>query len=130
MKPHRSGAAVVMFALALSGMVTDALAQNIGGETDYMVACAACHGRSGKGDGLVAAELRRAPPDLTLLAKNNDGVFPAAIVEAIIDGRKSLRAHGSYEMPVWGNVFSQLQPDKAQSRIHNIVEYLRGIQER
>jgi mono/diheme cytochrome c family protein len=125
---RRSGAAVAILALSLSGVAADAVAENIGGETDYMVACAACHGRSGKGDGPVAAELRRAPPDLTLLAKNNGGVFPTAIVEAIIDGRKSLRAHGSYDMPVWGSVFSQLQPDKAQSRIRNIVEYIRVIQ--
>ncbi len=117
-----------MFALALCGVATDALAQNIGGETDYMVACAACHGRSGKGDGPVASELRRAPPNLTLLAKNNNGVFPTAIVEAIIDGRKSLRAHGSFEMPVWGNVFSQVQPAKANDRIRSIVEYVKSLQ--
>jgi mono/diheme cytochrome c family protein len=116
--------------LAWSGIFAGASAQNVSGETDYNVACAACHGRAAKGDGPVASELRTAPPDLTLLAKKNDGVFPARIVEEIIDGRKSLRAHGSFEMPVWGNVFSQLQPDKAQVRIRNIVEYVRTVQAR
>ncbi len=102
-------------------------AQNVSGKTDYLVACAACHGRSGKGDGPVASELRIAPPDLTLLEKKN-GVFPTRIVEEVIDGRKSLRAHGNYEMPVWGNVLSQLQPDRTQGRIRDIVEYVRSIQ--
>ena len=76
----------------------------------------------------MAAELRTAPADLTQLAKKNGGVFPEGVVENIIDGRKTLRAHGTYDMPVWGNVFTELQPSMARERILHIVEYLKGLQ--
>ena len=128
MRPIRIGRIVAILILLWSITVIMASAQNVSGETDYIVGCAACHGRSGKGNGPVASELKTAPPDLTLLAKKNDGAFPARIVEQTIDGRKSLRAHGSSEMPVWGDIFSRLQPDKAQARIRNIVRYIKSIQ--
>src|SRR5450432_4289013 len=48
--------------------------------------CASCHGVSGKGDGPIAANLRIAPADLTLLAKHNHGKFDAEKVRAAIDG--------------------------------------------
>ncbi len=67
--------AVAILLVCCSAATPGALAQNISGETDYRVACAACHGRSGKGDGPVAPELRTSPPDLTLLTKKNSGVF-------------------------------------------------------
>ena len=77
----------------------------------------------------MAQALRTVPPNLTLLAKLNGGVFPKNFVEMAIDGRKSLRAHGTYEMPVWGDVFSQVQKERANERIQSIVEYVRSIQQ-
>jgi mono/diheme cytochrome c family protein len=124
----RKKRAVAILLVCCSAVTPGAIAQNISGETDYGVACAACHGRSGKGDGPVAPELRTSPPDLTLLAKKNNGVFPDRLVKQTIDGRQSLRAHGSFEMPVWGSVFSQLQPDRAEDRIGRIVEYIKSLQ--
>ena len=82
---------------------------------------------NGKGGGPLSGELRTTPSNLTLLAKNNGGVFPAKVLYEIIDGRKTIRAHGSYEMPVWGNVFSR-EPKFAQTRILAIVDYLKIIQ--
>ncbi len=120
--------AVAILLVCCSALSPGAIAQNISGETDYRVACAACHGRFGKGDGPVAPELRTSLPDLTLLAKKNDGIFPDRVIKQIIDGRQSLRAHGSFEMPVWGNIFSQLQPDRAEDRIGRIVEYIKSLQ--
>jgi hypothetical protein len=74
-----------------------------------------------KGDGPVGETLRTRPPDLTLLAKKNEGVFPAEVLYQIIDGRKTLRAHGNYEMPVWGGSISR-------NRILAIADYLRSLQ--
>ncbi len=119
---------VALLVVLFSGAGGGVSAQNVSGETDYLVACAACHGRTGKGDGPVAVELRTAPPNLTLLAKRNGGVFPSDVVEQTIDGRKASRAHGSHEMPVWGDIFSQLQKDRAEARIRSVVEYLKSIQ--
>lgn len=39
-------------------------------------------------------------PNLTLLAKNNGGVFPMLGVLQVIDGRSGVRAHGGV-MPLW-----------------------------
>jgi mono/diheme cytochrome c family protein len=121
-------AAMTALAPVLLVLVVGARAQNVSGEQDYRVACAACHGLSGRGDGPVATELRAAPPDLTLLATKNGGTFPAKVVQEIIDGRRSMRAHGSHEMPVWGSIFAEVQKDRAEARISDIVAYVRSIQ--
>ena len=39
--------------------------------------CAVCHGTSARGDGPLADKMKRRPPDLTVLATQNGGVFPA-----------------------------------------------------
>src|SRR5690242_18510605 len=46
------------------------------GRLTYSVYCASCHGKSGRGDGPVAGDLKVAPPDLTRLAARNAGLFP------------------------------------------------------
>ena len=91
------------------------------GRIEYDSTCASCHGRSGNGDGPVGEALRTRPSDLTTLKKNNDGVFPAEVLYRIIDGQRTLRAHGNYEMPVWGGRISQ-------ERILAISDYLRSLQ--
>ena len=99
------------------------------GKMSYESNCAACHGQSGKGDGPVSVELRTKPTDLTLIAKRNGGVFPAEILYRIIDGRKTIRAHGTYEMPVWGLLFLRSDPeDVARNRILAIIAYLKSLQ--
>ena len=93
--------------------------------------CASCHGRDGTGGGPVAPALRVTPPDLTMIAARNRGMFPRTRVEAFVTGAQEVpAAHGSKEMPVWGPVFSGLDPnDKANRvRITNIVDYIASIQ--
>ena len=54
---------------------------------------------------------------------------------AIIDGRRSVAAHGSREMPVWGAVFEEERKGQPypgytgllQSRL--LTDYLRSIQQ-
>ena len=99
------------------------------GAAEYKARCASCHGEGGAGDGPAAAALRTRPSDLRLLTKSNDGVFPDKVLETVIDGRKSVRAHGNFEMPVWGRQLSQSAGDGTTTkRIVAIVAYLRGIQ--
>src|SRR5690242_7778136 len=62
--------------------------------------CAACHGPGGKGDGPAAASFKKAPRDLTRLARDNGGQYPAAHVTAIL-GLEECCVHGSKVMPVW-----------------------------
>lgn len=99
------------------------------GKMDYESNCAVCHGQNGKGDGPVSVELRTKPPDLTLIAKKNGGVFPTELLYRIIDGIRTNRAHGNYEMPLWGRVFLRSETEEvARDRILTIIEYLKAIQ--
>lgn len=82
------------------------LGEAAAGEVIYFRYCAACHGRSLKGDGPVAPGLVKKPIDLTILAKKNGGVFPYDKTAAMIDGRQTTRTHGTPDMPVWGEIFA------------------------
>lgn len=72
------------------------------GRAEYLSNCAGCHGLEGRGDGHFREFLVRAPADLTLLSKENQGVFPVQRVIEIIDGRVLVAGHGQREMPIWG----------------------------
>jgi mono/diheme cytochrome c family protein len=92
--------------------------------------CAICHGPSGRGDGAMAGEMRRTPPDLTQYTRRNGGVFPEALVYRIVEGGE-VSSHGNREMPVWGDVFKRgASAADVRARIEAIVRYLAGIQER
>jgi mono/diheme cytochrome c family protein len=95
--------------------------------------CASCHGTAGRGDGPMAMQLRRMPPDLTQYTKRNGGVFPSEQVYRIVDGR-DVMSHGDREMPVWGDAFRMTTGGggaaAVKGRIDAIVRYLAGIQER
>jgi mono/diheme cytochrome c family protein len=99
------------------------------GRDTYVFHCASCHGRTGTGDGPVAAALKIAPPDLTTLAKRAGGRFPEAQVTAFILGRRA-PSHGSREMPVWGPLFRELNPFDSQVdvRLSRLIEHLESIQ--
>lgn len=100
-----------------------------GGQT-YRTYCASCHGVTARGGGPVAAAMRVPPPDLTLIAKANHGMFPAERVRQIITG-KGVAAHGDRNMPVWGDVFMRkIGGRDPHVLIDSLVQYLDGIQER
>lgn len=109
------------------------------GYADYMEHCASCHGPSGRGDGAVAEVLAIPISDITRLAWDKGGKFPEKYVRWAIDGRGDIIAHGSREMPVWGNEFRHEEglgdlpalraPDKStKNRIEDLVDYVRSIQ--
>jgi mono/diheme cytochrome c family protein len=99
----------------------------------FRMYCASCHGITGAGDGPVAQQMRKTPPDLTKYSSRNGGVFPSERVRQIVDGR-GVAAHGDREMPVWGDAFQSgrggLSPEAAKARIDAIVRYLGAIQAR
>ena len=59
------------------------------GKVQYHSSCAPCHGSDGKGTGPVSAGLTVPPPDLTVLTKKDNWVFPFNSVHEIIDGAES-----------------------------------------
>jgi mono/diheme cytochrome c family protein len=107
-----------------------------GGEALYRRYCASCHGLQGRGDGPVAETLKRAPTDLTQLAKESGGKFDEPKLLAFVDGRRWVKEHGPRDMPVWGAVFDEelkSQPYREytgllQSRA--LVDYIKSIQEK
>jgi mono/diheme cytochrome c family protein len=106
------------------------LIYSIKGEDLFRAYCASCHGPNGKGGGPVAVALKAKMPDLTLLAKRNDGQFPSARVGKIITGDEVVASHGSLEMPIWGPIFHQIENDQdfGNVRVQNLVKYLESIQ--
>ena len=93
--------------------------------------CAVCHGKEGKGNGPAASAMKTPPTDLTLLAKNSGGKYPASHVAAVIRGQATTPSHGSQDMPVWGPLFSSIDQGhegQVQQRITNLVSYIEGLQ--
>ena len=98
----------------------------------YEFYCVNCHGPNGAGDGPTAEVLSVPPANLTTLASDNGGEFPADRVIRSIDGRERNAAHGS-AMPIWGLGFQDGSSDLDQEhevkrRIEALTEFLRSIQ--
>jgi len=92
--------------------------------------CATCHGPDGRGDGPVAAVMKITPTDLATLAK--DGSFPYSRVYRAIDGRDLPLAHGTREMPIWGDRYKRalgaLGEKDLHERIDALVKYVETLQ--
>jgi hypothetical protein len=103
------------------------------GRATYRSYCATCHGKKGKGDGPLAKHLRIPPTDVTTISQRNDGKFPFDKMVKIIDGRQAVRAHGSPDMPVWGDVFLKSGSGggelEAQAKISQLTHFVWSIQE-
>jgi mono/diheme cytochrome c family protein len=104
------------------------------GEEMYAEYCAVCHGKEGKGDGPAASELKVAPPDLSTLAKRNNGKYPSDHVAAVLSFGTSTPAHGTSDMPIWGRLLGWsgsalgTEPAKVQLRIANLTTYIKSLQ--
>lgn len=90
--------------------------------------CAVCHGKSGVGNGPAAPALAKAPADLTKISARNSGAFPEVRVKRYIEGLDEVAAHGSRDMPMWGDLFRSLSRDTAQIRIQALSDLLKGMQ--
>jgi mono/diheme cytochrome c family protein len=106
---------------------------------EYNVSCLVCHGTRGKGDGPMAPALKQKPTDLTKLEQQNDYKFPFLKVFQVIDGRATVPAHGTCEMPVWGRRYIEDVGDKygpygseaaVRARVLELVYYVQSLQER
>lgn len=101
------------------------------GKDMYNSYCAVCHGKDGKGGGPAASAMKTPPSDLTVLAKNNGGKFPASHVASVIRGQATTASHGSQDMPVWGPLFSSISQGheaQVQQRVSNLVAYIESLQ--
>lgn len=107
------------------------------GKARFNQYCSSCHGTDAKGDGPLVTLLTKKPADLTQLAKKNGGKFPGIKVMRDIDGRDTVRAHGTSDMPVWGENFkaagtrsSATGESAVRGTAQEIVQYIQSIQEK
>jgi mono/diheme cytochrome c family protein len=140
MKRATFGAFILTTALSLG---TTAFAQKEKvdvGKREFETHCAGCHGMDARGKGPNAAGLKVSPPDLTLIAEHNAGVFPAERIIGVIDGRAQIKSHGPRDMPVWGEQYASYATEHfagspydqeafIRGRVLILVDYLRRIQQ-
>ena len=105
MKALKFSTIIAGVAMVATSMIANA-ADDVG-KREYDNNCVACHGVMGKGDGPYAGIINTRIPDLTVLQKSNGGVFPFNRVFEAIDGRAEVAAHGSRDMPIWGQEYSE-----------------------
>jgi mono/diheme cytochrome c family protein len=146
-----SGLKRLMIAALIAGFAGAAQAEEFDiGKREFQSSCASCHGTDAKGKGPVSEQLRVPPADLTVLAKGNNGVFPTNTVYETIDGLKTVPAHGTREMPIWGERFNPIVnlphavdpsywkmagPEQSpevvvRTRILAVIDYLNRIQQK
>ncbi len=102
MAPLRRALLAVLLLTALASPArVRADAEPASGAVLYRRYCASCHGLRGTGDGPVADLLVVRPTDLTRLTSSESQLMRQ------IDGRSAIRAHGTAQMPVWGEVFEE-----------------------
>ena len=112
------------------------------GKQEFVSKCASCHGVDGKGNGALGNLLQKSPPDLTLLAKNNQGILPINRLYEMIDGG-TVASHGTRDMPVWGREYrlddaTALHEARGnydaealvRARLLTLLEYINRIQQR
>ncbi|MBZ5659146.1 MAG: cytochrome c [Acidobacteriia bacterium] len=106
------------------------------GKELYHEHCSVCHGVEAKGNGSMydpesSEPERRVPPtDLTALSERNAGKFPADRVRNAIYNKGRIPAHGTPEMPAWGDVFYSLKsnPKVLEKRVRDLTAYIESIQ--
>jgi mono/diheme cytochrome c family protein len=103
------------------------------GEEMYREYCAVCHGKEGKGDGPAASELKAETPDLTKMAKRNNGQYPADHVAAVLRFGTKEPAHGTADMPIWGGLLGTSATRGTETaivhlRIANLTDYIKSLQ--
>jgi len=111
---------VLLFSITLGIEIEAAEAEQ--GKQLYMQYCASCHGKDGRENGSVSPYLKIAVPDLTMLKKNNKGIYPLDDVMATIDGRRAVRAHGDSDMPVWGEIFRKETEQRKYPEVTSLLK--------
>ena len=99
----------------------------------YVEHCAACHGLNGDGHGPLERELAKPAADLRILSKRYGNPLPYDQIARFMDGRADVKAHGSRDMPVWGeemwkNPPGKGNPNEVSEPVAKIIRYLQSIQ--
>jgi len=129
MKTRAIGAILLaaMMGAAATGLAAEKAVRKVDlGKLEYEANCASCHGAGGKGDGVLKPYLTKSATDLTVLARQNGGVFPMNRVYEVIDGRTDVKAHGGRDMPVWGRDYNLKAAEYYMDVPYDPDAYVRG----
>lgn len=103
------------------------------GKQMYKDYCAACHGMDGTGNGPAVSFLKTPPPNLATMATRYNEKSVVLNVDAVLRFKTESKAHGTLDMPVWGQMFKSLEGQNGHSqlvemRIHNLSVYVQSLQ--
>ncbi|RIL00892.1 MAG: hypothetical protein DCC71_18290 [Proteobacteria bacterium] len=104
------------------------------GKAPFEQYCASCHGVAADGKGPVAGELKKQPEDLRKLHEEFGTPLAKPRLREVVDGRDMPGAHGTSDMPVWGDKLLAAVPPGAgneafkRGTIFVILDYLETLQ--
>ena len=105
-------------------------AQAMKGKEHFVKYCSKCHGEDGTG--LIIDTMDIQPANLTKIRDGRkSSEFPILEIANKIDGRKMAAAHGTRDMPIWGEVFSEeeyLNETQIKGKLGELIAYLMTIQ--
>lgn len=138
MNARLSGASAALAFAVIAGTAIAAQSAPDLGKREYYAKCMTCHGMRAKGDGPLRTALHPGTPDLTVLARHNNGVFPTNHVLRVVDGRQDVKVYGHRDMPVWGDEYRRTavrqraaDPEAyASERVAAVTAYLSTLQAR
>lgn len=122
---------VLLFISACNQPDNSRVTQAKNGKLLYDNYCVSCHGQDGGGDGVAKLDAKAA--DLTMIMKSRKAKqFPIGQIARYIDGRSTVKSHGTREMPIWGTELmekEQLQTNaELKGKLGEIIAYLMSIQ--
>jgi len=99
------------------------------GAAIFKIQCAPCHGM---GEMMPTVDTLKTPaPNLENITREwGMKEFPLVEIARFIDGRNMIDAHGTREMPIWGEKYEEEGLDKEQirGRKGELIAYLMSIQ--
>ena len=111
------------------------------GRSEFLELCADCHREDATGNGPLTKNLTKIPPDLTGIKRRGHGKFDDKEIFDWIIGLNMPDAHGTREMPIWGDwLMDEALEDstsltaardaeqEVERRVKAIVAYLKSIQ--
>lgn len=96
------------------------------GQKTFRTYCSSCHGQEALGNGPLADDLKVQPANLTELSEKNGGEFPYEMVITTIEHGRSVRGHGTEDMPAWGNAFKMTSEteEEAKAKMSELAHFL------
>lgn len=106
-----SGASVAEAQSNQTPSIQDKVNQKVrSGKAEFETTCAICHGSDAKGHGPFSLFMTKRVPDLTQLAKSNNGDFPFIRIYEMMNGPGQIPGHDIREMPIWSDYYKDRAP--------------------